>query len=492
MARQVDDPRALGYALAGHCDVIAGPDSSARPPRGTPTRSSGSDWSRRPAVGAARPPAAARGAAGGRARSAKPTPRSSGSHGWPIDCASRSTAGTCPCGGDAGPDAAGARRGGSMARRGGGTRGARPQQQRHRAHLHPVVGAPAIRGAISPRPARRWPTCSDGGRVGASRHRRSQSCRGGATRRPRQGARPPPAVAICAGPRRGAGTPSGCRSRPSWRKLLCSSARATRPRSCTTQLRPYAHLFCVEGIGAAVTGSVAWYLAIAGRLPGPRRRRRRLRGSRRERRIGGSGSSATPRCWRTAGRARAARPGRRPRGSGVARAGGRHLGRVVRRATVRLRDSKGLRRHRRPARPAGTGGALPGTHGRRRRRAASRGRRSTSRLGGRTSGGSASSRRTSTTLARRTTRSAPSGPRPSSTPSSRSSPRRSVCRAGSGPRGRRRSGPGRRWAGASAPPCAMRRRCTPSSGVICENAVRTGTWCSYRPEAAVRWDVDAG
>jgi tetratricopeptide (TPR) repeat protein len=28
MGRQVDDPRALGYALAGHCDVIAGPDGS--------------------------------------------------------------------------------------------------------------------------------------------------------------------------------------------------------------------------------------------------------------------------------------------------------------------------------------------------------------------------------------------------------------------------------------------------------------------------------
>ncbi|MFD2093120.1 ATP-binding protein [Blastococcus deserti] len=30
MARQVDDPRALGYALAGHCDVVAGPDTCAR------------------------------------------------------------------------------------------------------------------------------------------------------------------------------------------------------------------------------------------------------------------------------------------------------------------------------------------------------------------------------------------------------------------------------------------------------------------------------
>jgi hypothetical protein len=34
------------------------------------------------------------------------------------------------------------------------------------------------------------------------------------------------------------------------------------------QLRPYAHLFCVEGIGAAVTGSVAWYLAMLARFLG--------------------------------------------------------------------------------------------------------------------------------------------------------------------------------------------------------------------------------
>ena len=34
------------------------------------------------------------------------------------------------------------------------------------------------------------------------------------------------------------------------------------------QLRPYAHLFCVEGIGAAFTGSVAWYLALLVRFLG--------------------------------------------------------------------------------------------------------------------------------------------------------------------------------------------------------------------------------
>lgn len=34
------------------------------------------------------------------------------------------------------------------------------------------------------------------------------------------------------------------------------------------QLRPYAHLFCIEGIGAACTGSVAWYLARVARFLG--------------------------------------------------------------------------------------------------------------------------------------------------------------------------------------------------------------------------------
>jgi tetratricopeptide (TPR) repeat protein len=34
------------------------------------------------------------------------------------------------------------------------------------------------------------------------------------------------------------------------------------------QLRPYAHRFCVEGIGAACTGSVAWYLALLARFLG--------------------------------------------------------------------------------------------------------------------------------------------------------------------------------------------------------------------------------
>ena len=34
------------------------------------------------------------------------------------------------------------------------------------------------------------------------------------------------------------------------------------------ELRPYAHLFCIEGIGAACTGSVAWYLSLLARFLG--------------------------------------------------------------------------------------------------------------------------------------------------------------------------------------------------------------------------------
>ena len=34
------------------------------------------------------------------------------------------------------------------------------------------------------------------------------------------------------------------------------------------QLRPYAHRCCVEGIAAACTGSVAWYLAMLARFLG--------------------------------------------------------------------------------------------------------------------------------------------------------------------------------------------------------------------------------
>ena len=55
------------------------------------------------------------------------------------------------------------------------------------------------------------------------------------------------------------------------------------------ELRPYAHRFCVEGIGAAFTGSVAWYLALLADIPGPDQRRPRRTPRRRGPPTSGSG-----------------------------------------------------------------------------------------------------------------------------------------------------------------------------------------------------------
>ena len=39
---------------------------------------------------------------------------------------------------------------------------------------------------------------------------------------------------------------------------------------------------------------------------------------------------------------------------------------------------------------------------------------------------------------------------------------------------------------------ANARMPTAALGRHLENAVRTGTWCSYRPEAPVAWELDQG
>ena len=75
----------------------------------------------------------------------------------------------------------------------------------------------------------------------------------------------------------GPGTPSGCRSPPSSPRSRSRREPGTRRRRLYADLRPYAHRFCVEGIGAAFTGSVAWYLAAAGQVPGPDRGGRGVR-----------------------------------------------------------------------------------------------------------------------------------------------------------------------------------------------------------------------
>ena len=62
-------------------------------------------------------------------------------------------------------------------------------------------------------------------------------------------------------------------------------------------LSPHADRFCVEGIGAAFTGSVQWYLGLLADVLGSRSEAARHEAAR-GRRIGGSVSSATPRASR--------------------------------------------------------------------------------------------------------------------------------------------------------------------------------------------------
>ena len=162
--------------------------------------------------------------------------------------------------GDARPDARRAGRGRAALRRRRADRGAGRQQQRRRAHLHPVVGAAAVRGA----PGRG--RFGDGRPAGSGRRPIPGSPPDRARWSPRSpGTTPWPAPCSPSGwppgcPT-GPGTPSGSRSPPSWPRSRSRREPATRPTRLYADLRPYAHRFCVEGIGAAFTGSVAWYLA---------------------------------------------------------------------------------------------------------------------------------------------------------------------------------------------------------------------------------------
>ena len=57
-------------------------------------------------------------------------------------------------------------------------------------------------------------------------------------------------------------TPNGCRRWRSWPKWPSLAGHAEAAAVLYDLLSPYAHRFCVEGIGAAFTGSVHWYLAL--------------------------------------------------------------------------------------------------------------------------------------------------------------------------------------------------------------------------------------
>ena len=179
--------------------------------------------------------------------------------------------------------------------------GAGPQRQRP-ALTSPSGGCGSATKAGSPRRERRW-----------------RSCSGGAVRGPPVTAAPRAVAALPDGLSRqarvAAGAVAGRRARRIARGIPSSAEPGHSPRPPSPggwvtsaallydQLRPYAHRCCVEGIAAACTGSVAWYLAMVARFLGHHDRGRDLRRARPARPNAGSVWSGDP----------PPRPGRRNR-----------------------------------------------------------------------------------------------------------------------------------------------------------------------------------
>ena len=202
-------------------------------------------------------------------------------------------------------------------------------------------------------------------------------------------------------------------------------------------LRPYADRFCVEGIGAAFTGSVAWYLALLARFLGhPTEADAYARQARAAHtRVGLTGD---PRLWAVGlrRRRRSPRPGQASSGRarpGPCRGAGRASGCGTARDYETWRFSCPARNTRFIASNS-SGAAMS---------APAPARCWTRKPGARTSSGSGTCSPTSTKRGRWPTGAGPNGPRTNSTRSSSSSPRPSDSPAGPAPRGRRRSGPGR-------------------------------------------------
>jgi tetratricopeptide (TPR) repeat protein len=242
------------------------------------------------------------------------------------------------------------------------------------------------------------------------------------------------------------------------------------------QLRPYAHRFCIEGIGAAFTGSVAWYLALLARFleradeAGTYARQARAA----HRRVGLVGdppplAGAGP----APGPAPAPPGGSAPTAVGTMTWEGATWAVTYAGATCRLRDSKGVRDSPSswPAPPkrctVSSWSAVPTCR-------PAPARSSTSRPGAPTNGESGTCRATSTRRGPPTTRFAPSGPRRSSTPCCGRSPRRSACRGGRGLPGRRPSGPDRPSGGGSERRSVRPPRCIRPWAATCRTACTPG------------------
>ena len=110
------------------------------------------------------------------------------------------------------------------------------------------------------------------------------------------------------------------------------------------QLRPFAHRFCVEGIGAAFTGSVAWYLSVLARFLGRGDEARAYEDQARaaHRRVGLVGDPP-PLAEPTSASSPVAPTESSPSGSATLAWEGATWAATYAGATCRLRDSKGLR-----------------------------------------------------------------------------------------------------------------------------------------------------
>ncbi len=231
------------------------------------------------------------------------------------------------------------------------------------------------------------------------------------------------------------------------------------------QLRPYADRFCVEGIGAAVTGSVAWYLALLARFLGHEadaegfeRAARAAHG-----RIGLVGDPPPLAAPAPGNREEVVRAPSEP--ASLSREGATWAVSYAGR-TVRLRDSKGLRDIAvllaRPGEEVhcleliggGNVGAEPGpTIDQAARRAYEHRIRELQE-------DVEDARAANDPVV-------PNGQRSSSTLLSSSSPRPSASRAGHGRRDRQRTEPALLWDGASGPRFETPPRCTQNSAVTC-------------------------
>jgi tetratricopeptide (TPR) repeat protein len=255
------------------------------------------------------------------------------------------------------------------------------------------------------------------------------------------------------------------------------------------QLRPYSDLFCVEGIGAAVTGSVAWYLALLAGFLGhdADARAYQLQAGAAHRRIGLVGN---PPMLAPPGPAEdVPSPVGSPAPASLVREGDTWTASYAGR-TVRLRDSKGLRDiavlltrpeqdvHCLELMGASDVGAEPGPalDAQARRAYERRIRELQEEIDDAgTANDPIRGERAEVELDALVQQLAEAF--------GLSGRERATGSAAE----RARSAVGWRVRAAVRHAAELH----PELGRHWKNAVRTGTWCSYRPEAAIRWDVDA-